>query len=169
MRIGICDTTLPNEANSSGAGVGFPWGFYTMDESRAIGKKIDNPASLDGLQELANTLAAAEMTGNRQGRPGDGVRMAGGAGRSMPSFGPARAPGQAIFKLGAQAIDGKACPPRRPCSQRSLPVCAGELGGQVEGVSLNQEKLPGHHGGRPRIEPACASHLSSFAARGVLA
>jgi hypothetical protein len=67
MRIGIRATALPNEANSSCAGVSFPWGFYTMNESLVIGKKSANPASLDGLQKFAITLVAAEMTWNKQG------------------------------------------------------------------------------------------------------
>jgi hypothetical protein len=33
------DRTLPNEVKPAGAGLGFPWGFYTMNESRVIGKK----------------------------------------------------------------------------------------------------------------------------------
>jgi hypothetical protein len=37
------DRTLPNEVNSAGAGVGFPWGFCTMNESMVIGKKSGNP------------------------------------------------------------------------------------------------------------------------------
>jgi hypothetical protein len=49
-----------------GAGVGFPWGFYTMNESLVIGKKSSNAAALDGLQEFAN-IVAAEMTWNKQG------------------------------------------------------------------------------------------------------
>jgi hypothetical protein len=67
MRIGIRATALPNEANSSGAGVGFPWGFYTMNESLVIGKKSANPTSLDGLPGFANALVAAAMSWNRQG------------------------------------------------------------------------------------------------------
>jgi hypothetical protein len=66
MRIAIRATALPNGANSSCAGVSFPWGFYTMNESLVIGKKSANPAALDGLQEFAN-IVAAEMTWNKQG------------------------------------------------------------------------------------------------------
>jgi hypothetical protein len=60
------DPTLPNALNPAGAVLGFPWGFYTMNESLVIGKKSANPAALDGLQEFAN-IVAAEMTWNRQG------------------------------------------------------------------------------------------------------
>ena len=61
------DRTLPNEVKPAGADLGFPWGFYTMNESRTIGKKSGNPAALDGLQEFANSLAAAETVWNRRG------------------------------------------------------------------------------------------------------
>jgi hypothetical protein len=45
--------------------LGFPWGFYTTDASRTIGKKSGNAAALDGWQEFVNGLVAAEMTWNR--------------------------------------------------------------------------------------------------------